>query len=99
MPRTTQLRVYTVREGLMDEWISRWRGEIVPLREELGFEIGGCWVDRERDQFIWLISYEGPGTFGERNALYWASPKRKGMALDPEDYLVGTEERVVDTVL
>ncbi|MFD9716168.1 NIPSNAP family protein [Streptomyces sp. NPDC059076] len=96
MPRTTQLRTYTVREGLLDEWVERWRSEIVPLRRELGFEVGGAWIDREQNQFIWLISYEGPESFAERNAMYWASPARKAMDLDPDDYLLATEDRTVE---
>jgi ribosomal protein L11 methylase PrmA len=99
MPKTTQLRTYSVREGLLDEWVDRWRSQIVPLRLELGFEIGGAWVDRERNQFIWLISYEGPETFAERNAQYWASSARKAMELDPGDYLVHTDDREVRPVM
>ncbi|MFI9586012.1 hypothetical protein ACIHCQ_30170 [Streptomyces sp. NPDC052236] len=48
------------------------------------------------NQFIWLISYDGPETFAERNALYWASPQRAAMGLDPDDYLVRTEDRTVE---
>ncbi|BCL31771.1 NIPSNAP family protein [Streptomyces aurantiacus] len=96
MPRTTQLRTYTVRDGLLDEWVERWREEIVPLRLELGFTIGGAWVDRERNQFLWLISYDGPETFAERNATYWASPARKAMNLAPDDYLLHTDDRTVE---
>ncbi|MFH9043578.1 NIPSNAP family protein [Streptomyces sp. NPDC017966] len=81
MPRTTQLRTYTVRAGLLDEWVERWRSRIVPLHLAPGFEIGGAWVDRESNQFVRLVSYEGPETFAERNALYWASPERKAMGL------------------
>ncbi|MFE4669686.1 NIPSNAP family protein [Streptomyces sp. NPDC056716] len=98
MTKTTQLRTYTVREGLLDEWVDRWRSEIVPLRLELGFEIGGAWVDRERTQFVWLISYDGPETFADRNALYWASPERKAMNLNPDEYLIHTDDRTVETV-
>ncbi|WP_322986047.1 NIPSNAP family protein [Streptomyces sp. S584] len=96
MARTTQLRTYTVRNGLLDDWVQRWKAEIVPLRLELGFTIGGAWVDRERNQFVWLVSYEGPETFAERNAMYWASPARKAMGLDPDDYLVRTDDRTVE---
>src|SRR5690606_40610148 len=35
MPRTTQLRTYTIREGLLDEWAGKWRDLVVPLRLEL----------------------------------------------------------------
>ena len=96
MAKTTQLRTYTVREGLLDEWAQRWKAEILPLRPEWGFAIGGAWVDREHNQFVWLITYEGPETFAERNAMYADSPARKSMDLDPDDYLVTTEERTVE---
>lgn len=98
MAKTTQLRTYTVRDGMLDEWVERWRREIVPLRLKLGFTIDGAWVDRERNQFVWLISYDGPETFVERNALYWSSPEREAMGLDPDAYLVHTEDRVVERV-
>ncbi|SEG26825.1 NIPSNAP protein [Thermomonospora echinospora] len=99
MARTTQLRVYTVREGLLDEWADKWRELIVPLRLEFGFEIHGAWLDREKNQFVWVLSYAGPEGFAERNAQYWASPKREQMELDPKDYLLETEKREVDSVL
>ncbi|WP_327743905.1 NIPSNAP family protein [Streptomyces europaeiscabiei] len=99
MPKTTQLRTYTVREGMVDEWVERWREEIVPLRLELGFTVDGAWVDRERNQFVWLISYDGPETFAERNAVYWASPERKAMNLEPDDYLLHTDDRTVEPQL
>ncbi|MGY0070999.1 NIPSNAP family containing protein [Streptomyces sp. QTS137] len=89
------MHTYTVRDGLLDERVERWRGDIVPLRAKLGFEIGEAWVDRERNQFVWLISCEGPETFAERNALYWASPERKVMALTQADYLLETDDPTV----
>lgn len=99
MAGTTQLRVYTVREGLLDEWAAKWRELIVPLRLEFGFQIHGAWLDRERNQFVWVISYPGPESFAERNAQYWASPQRERMGLNPKDYLVNTDIREVEAVL
>ncbi|GAA1440382.1 NIPSNAP family containing protein [Nocardiopsis tropica] len=98
MAVTTQVRTYTVKEGLLDEWVRRWREEIVPLRLEFGFSLGGAWIERERHHFLWEISYAGPETFAERNRQYWDSPKREAMALDPDDYLVSTEVREVTRV-
>ncbi|GLY71353.1 hypothetical protein [Amycolatopsis taiwanensis] len=99
MPKTTQLRTYNVRDGLLDEWAEKWRNLVVPLRLEFGFKIEGAWLDRERSQFVWVISYEGPESFAERNSEYWASSEREMMGLDPKDYLVSTEIREVVTVL
>ena len=98
MTVTAQIRTYTVREGLLDEWVRRWREEIVPLRLEFGFSLGSAWVDRERHHFIWEISYEGPATFAEHNRYYWDSPERDAMALNPKDYLISTDVREVTRV-
>ncbi|MBB6119393.1 NIPSNAP family protein [Nocardiopsis algeriensis] len=98
MAITTQVRTYTVREGLLDEWARRWKEEIVPLRLEFGFSLGGAWLDRERNHFIWEISYDGPEGFAERNRQYWVSPKREEISLDPNEYLVTTDVREVTRV-
>lgn len=95
---TTQLRTYTVRNGKLDEWVERWKTQIVPLRLEFGFTIGGAWIDRNRNQFVWTVSYDGPETFAERNQQYWDSPQREAMDLDPKDYLVDTEIRELTQV-
>lgn len=99
MPRTVQLRTYTVQAGKLDEWVSKWRELVVPLRREFGFEIHGAWVDRERSQHTWVVSYDGAETFEERNAAYWASPQRKAMGLDPARYLIGEDMRAVEEAL
>lgn len=98
MSGTTEHRVYTVREGLLDEWVRRWREEIVPLRLEFGFTIDGAWIDREHNRFVWTLGYDGPEGFAERNRQYWNSPKREAMSLDPGDYLVATEKSTVTRV-
>lgn len=98
MPRTTQLRTYTIREGLLDEWATKWRDLVVPLRIQCGFEIGGAWLDRERSQFVWTITYHGDDSFEDANKRYWALPEREAMGLDPRDYLVERDVRVVEPI-
>jgi hypothetical protein len=66
---TTQLRVYTVREGRLDEWVRLWR------------------------------DHSGPESFEEANAVYWASPERQVLGIDPEDFLVDERIQVVHPVL
>lgn len=99
MTSTTQLRIYTVRDGLLDEWAEKWQKLIVPLRLKFGFEIHGAWLDRERNQFVWVLSYAGPEGFAERNKQYWASPERASMNLDPDKYLVETQVRDVESLM
>ncbi len=99
MAKTVQVRTYTVRPDRLDEWVDRWLTLVVPLRREFGFEVHGSWVDRERAEHIWVISYDGQQSFEEANAAYWASPRRLELGLDAADYLIGEEIRVVEPVL
>ncbi|WP_176308390.1 hypothetical protein [Micromonospora sp. NBS 11-29] len=46
-----------------------------------------------------MISYDGPESFEEANAAYWASERRKTLGLDPSDYLVREETREVEQTL
>jgi len=99
LPNTVQVRTYTVRPDRLDEWVQKWRTLVVPLRRELGFEVPGSWVDRERSQHIWVISYDGELSFEEANAAYWASPRRAELGLDPAEFLVDEQVREVEQVL
>ena len=97
MPRTTQIRTYTIRQGLLEEWARQWRDLVVPLRLTMGFEIEGAWLDHQHSQFIWIISYAGEESFEEANARYWATPERKALGLDPSQYLIDQETREVQS--
>jgi hypothetical protein len=99
MAKMVQLRTYDVRRDRLDEWINKFHERIVPLRLEFGFEIQGSWVDRERSQHIWVISYEGEAVFEEANAAYWASPKRAQLGIDPSEFLTAEQTRTVESVL
>jgi hypothetical protein len=97
--KTVQVRTYTVRPERLDEWVSKWLTLVVPLRQELGFEVHGSWVDRQRAQHIWVISHDGPQSFEAANAAYWASPRRGQLGLDPSEYLLDEQIQEVETVL
>jgi NIPSNAP len=99
MPRTTQLRTYTILEGRLEEWVRRWREEVVPLRREFGFEIVGAWLDDERSQFVWVLSHDGTEeTFEEANDRFWASPMRVSMDLETDDYIANWDMRSVEQI-
>ncbi|GGL15880.1 NIPSNAP family protein [Mangrovihabitans endophyticus] len=95
MPKTTQIRTYDVRPDRLEEWITKFHNLIVPLRHELGFHIDGSWIDYERSQHLWVMTYDGTQTFADANAAYWASPKRAALGIEPSDYLTAEESRTV----
>jgi len=82
----------------MEEWLDEWRKRIVPLRERHGFRILGAWSVDGTDQFVWIISYEGPKSWEQANSDYYESPERKALDPDPARHLAQTQTRLMTAV-
>jgi hypothetical protein len=94
-----QLRDYRIRAGSMDAWISGWRSGVVPVRQELGFQVLGAWADREHDRFIWLIGYSGADGFDAADERYYSSPQRAALRPDPAELIEATRTVMLQPVL
>lgn len=90
-----QLRIYDIKDGLMDEWVRMFADHIVPPRRQYGFEILGPWVSSEGTQFIWIASYQGPLEWDEAVDRYYHSPERSSIAFDPSDYIESMDVRTL----
>jgi hypothetical protein len=93
----TQLRVYRIQDGKLDDFIAAWLAGVYPLRTRLGYSIQ-AWAVRESNEFVWLLSYDGPESWEDKERAYYASPERKALNPDPAQYLVNTEQRFLDPV-
>lgn len=93
-----QIREYSVKPGEMDQWLDEWRAQIVPLRERYGFRVLGSWTVDGTDQFVWIISYDGPRSWDEANADYYGSAERKALDPDPARHLAHTQTRLMTAV-
>ena len=83
MEPRSQLRIYEIRPGELDEFIREWRAGVVPLREQFGFRVDAAWVVEGEDRVVWILSYQGEGTFEDSDAAYYVSPERKALQPDP----------------
>lgn len=82
-----QLRDYRIKHGHLDDWIAGWRDGIVPLREQVGFQLVGAWVDRPNDRFVWVVGYSGPDRFDAAEERYHALPERLSLDPNPSDFI------------
>ena len=53
----SQLRMYTVNRGMMDQWVKFFTETLVPMQEKHGIKIEGMWVNEDSTQFIWIRSF------------------------------------------
>ena len=83
----TQLRMYRIKRGKMQEWIREWREGVYPLRMRFGYAIEGAWVAQGQNTFVWMLSYDGPRPWEEKEAEYYDSPERRNLKPDPARYI------------
>jgi hypothetical protein len=71
------------------------------LHYQFGYTIPNSWVLRERNEFVWIVSYDGPEDWDARQAAYYGSPERTGVdpKLDPAQYIAKTERWFIDPVM
>lgn len=94
----TQLRIYDIAAGHLEEFVAAWVGGVRPLRQAHGFRIRG-WTVPGADQFIWLVSCAGSQReFEARDAAHYASPDRATLDPDPAQWIRATEHLFVEEV-
>jgi len=84
--------------GRMEEWVRGWSEGVVPLRKKHGFRIDGAWIVKERDVFVWILSYDGPEDWKTQNDAYYASAARKALDPNPARLIVETKEWFISPV-
>ena len=87
----TQLRIYTIREGHMNDWVRGWRQGVVPLRRKFGYRVEGGWTIRGESRFVWLLSHDGKESWEDLEKLYYSSPERNALTPDPAEWVEKAE--------
>jgi NIPSNAP len=98
-PVEYQLRSYLVKPGEMDEWVTEWKERVYPVRQSQCFVVVGAWVVEADNRFLWILGYDGPGTFTDADAAYYASPERAQLTPDPVRHLDDAEHKMMRSVL
>ena len=97
--KQTQIRIFTINKGKMDVFLDAWQKGVYPLRIKSGFKIEGAWVMKEKNKFIWILSYDGPEGFEAKDSAYYASQARTTLKPDPAEYIADAEKYFISNGL
>lgn len=90
-----QLRDYRIQPGALEQWVKEWDEMVRPLREQLGFKVVGAWTIEEENRFVWILSWEGVGSFEDADRAYYESPERVALVPDPARLVISSEHRTM----
>jgi hypothetical protein len=97
--KQTQIRIFTINKGRMDAFLDAWQKGVYPLRIKSGFKMEGAWVVKEKNKFIWILSYDGPEGFEAKDSAYYASQARTTLKPDPAEYIADAEKYFISNGL
>jgi quinol monooxygenase YgiN len=92
---TTQVRIYTVNDGMMDSWIEHFNDKIVPTSASFGVRVLAAYANREANEFIWVRTFESEDAL----QTYEKSPERAAYLPTNKQHLAKTTFRNVENVL
>jgi hypothetical protein len=89
-----KLRDYRIEPAHFDDFVAAWRAGVLPLRREFGFRVL-AWALPEQSRFVWLLGYDGPGSFSDGDEAYYGSPSRAAVQPDPAQWVVEKSDVMV----
>jgi hypothetical protein len=92
-----QLRDYVIAEGHLDDFVEAWTSGVLPLRRGAGFEVQ-AWTVPGESRFVWLLAYDGPGTFAAADDAYYDTPTRATLDPDPAQWIVADRKLTLEAI-
>ena len=77
----SQIRIYTINKGEMDNFLQHFKNEIIPIHERIGVPIVGTWVNRAQNEFIWVRSYKDKADLEAKGKAFQSEVAKAGVKL------------------
>lgn len=77
----SQIRIYTINKGEMDNFLKHFKEDIKPLHEKIGIPIVGAWVNRPQNEFIWVRTYRDKTEMEVKTKEFQAAVAAAGIKL------------------
>ncbi|MGH7810331.1 MAG: NIPSNAP family protein [Candidatus Binatia bacterium] len=77
----SQIRIYTINKGEMDNFIKHFKEEVMAVHERIGVPIVGAWVNRPQNEFIWVRTYKDKAEIEAKSKEFQAAVAAAGIKL------------------
>lgn len=93
-----QLRRYTINRGKLGEFVAAWKNGVYPLRTKMGYRIQ-AWTIKDRNEFVWILGYDGPDEWEVKERAYYGSPERAALNPDPAQFIARAESWFLEPIV
>jgi hypothetical protein len=94
-----EMRTYTVKDGMMDSYLELYNRQIVPNHRKYGIDVLGAWVDRQKNQVVWIRTFASSEERKAKLDIYEVSPERDAVFPIASYHMIGGEVRILENAL
>jgi hypothetical protein len=76
-----QLRIYTINRGAMDEFLTHFHDQTLPLHKKVGIDVTTTLVNRPQNEFIWVRTFADAADRDAKQAAFQQAAKDAGVVL------------------
>jgi NIPSNAP len=92
----SQLRIYKIKQGLMDQWLVFFNTKVVPLHRKFGIPAKIAWINHADSEFIWVRDFDDGEPIEQQETRYVTSEERRRVIGDEsKSYIESMTVRVV----
>ncbi|MDI2098921.1 hypothetical protein [Ruicaihuangia caeni] len=97
MALVSQLRIYRIRQGLMDEWLELFHDKLVPLHHEVGIPVPFASRNTaDPDEFVWIRQFESADSVERQENEFFSNPPRVALGDVRGKFVESLEVRVLE---
>ena len=76
-----QIRIYTINRGELDNWLTHFREETLPLHESVGWPVVAMWVNRPQNEVIWIRTHKDAADLEAKTKAFREGAAARGIQL------------------
>ena len=93
----SQLRIYKIKPGQMDNWLRFFHEKVVPLQSKFGISPMVGWVNAADSEYIWARDFAAGEPIEDQEKRYATSEERRTLMGDEaKQYIESMAVRVVE---
>lgn len=93
----SQLRIYRIKPGQMDNWLEFFDQKVVPMHRKFEIPVRAGWVSRAESEFIWVRDFADDEPMEDQERRYVESEERiRAIGDEAKQYIDSMVVRVVD---
>ena len=72
----SQLRIYKIKPGQMENWLQFFREKVVPLHRKFGIPARIAWINPAESEFVWVRDFSDKEPVEDQERRYVSSEER-----------------------